>query len=79
MDNVKKITLLTVRSMLRKNGAITVGLLPNKVRLGNMWMQPHWVTLLSIDDLERTVSEYKYYNCNSELGTNLSYYIKEEV
>lgn len=54
----------------------TVYLLPNKVRLDNAWIKP-----FAIDDsqgrtFDKVVNDYKYYNCNSETGNNVAYYIE---
>ena len=60
------------------NGFGTVYLLPSKMRTDNMWMSPMPISL----DWELTfvgaVNAFRYYNCNSELGKGVAFYLKEE-
>ena len=43
-----------------------------------MWMRPYLIKTNSYDKFQDECSKYIYYNCNSELGEHLAYYITEE-
>lgn len=71
---LKKVNVTSAKKSF-ENGQ-TVYLLPNKVRLDNAWIKP-----FAIDDsqgrtFDKVVNDYKYYNCNSETGNNVAYYIE---
>lgn len=60
-----------------------VYVLPNKVRVENDWLIPmpieryHDDPLINDLPFDKWLTEYSYYNCNSELGNQLSYYLDE--
>lgn len=57
----------------------TVRLLPNKLRLANVWFLPAEITWQSLADdmisFEGFVNEYESRNCNSEVGRNVAFYL----
>ena len=54
----------------------TIYLLPSRIRLDNMWIQPYSINVSSGADFDRMVNNYKYYNCNSEAGLDVAFYIQ---
>ena len=64
------------------NEGYTIKLIPCKVRLENLWIEPSYVTLEKLNEwdtnFEKFVNAYSYYNCNSELGNHLAYYLNVE-
>ena len=56
------------------NEGKSIYLLPNKVRVDNMWIQPFEVNNNHNDSLDSIINAYAYYNCNSELGNRVSFY-----
>ena len=62
-----------------KNGNkdFEIYVLPCKVRINNIWMSPYKIVANSYDKFQDECSKYMYYNCNSELGEHLNYYITE--
>lgn len=56
------------------NEGTSIYLLPNKVRLGNIWIKPAEINNKHNDSLDSLVNAYAYYNCNSELGNKVSFY-----
>lgn len=75
MKNLKRVNKTIIKSIIKKQGACTVNMLPCKVRLENMWMSPYEIKLTSLEELEKTINQYAYYNCNNELGYYPAYYI----
>lgn len=54
---------------------VRVGLVPCKANLNSAWISPVWVTVSSIEEFEKAVNEFTYYNCNNTVGTYPHYYI----
>ena len=77
-----KIKFNQVKAIIRrevKNGNnFEIYVLPCNVRINNMWMRPYLIKTNSYDKFQDECSKYIYYNCNSELGEHLAYYITEE-
>jgi len=48
-----------------------------------MWIKPHEINLERVknevvyNNFDSLVNNYSYYNCNSEMGNYISYYVKE--
>lgn len=76
---MKRIKKMTVKAAIRKQGQITVGLLPCKANPMSVWMSPYWMTFYNVTDFEKTVNSFTCYNCNNELGKYPAYYIKDGV
>ena len=72
---MKKVTKTTVKKLIKDNGSIEISLIPCKANLNSIWISPIKVTISSLEELERTVNEYSYYNCNNEVGNYPHYYI----
>lgn len=53
---MKRIKKQTVKAILRKEGQITVGLIPCKANPNSVWVSPYWMTFYSVKDLEITVA-----------------------
>lgn len=72
---MKKLTKAQVKKVL-KNETVEVGLVPCKANLNSMWISPMWLTLASVEDFEKAINEYTYYNCNNVVGKYPHYYVK---
>lgn len=63
----------------RFNKGCYVWLLPCNVRFNNMWMQPYCISydmeICENKSFSDIVNQYAYYNCNSELGRNVKYFV----
>ena len=66
------------REVKNGNKDFEIYVLPCKVRINNIWMSPYKIVANSYDKFQDECSKYMYYNCNSELGEHLNYYITEE-
>lgn len=67
-----------IRREAKNDNNFEIYVLPCNVRINNMWMSPYKIVTDSYDKFQDKCSEYMYYNCNSELGKHLAYYITEE-
>ena len=58
------------------NSGKTVYLLPNKVRLDNMWIRPFAISIDNADgkSFDAILNSYSFYNCNSETGNGIAFY-----
>jgi len=69
----------TVKSLISKKGywkGFLVASKVNPVHIDGGWHLGFIVTLTSLDDLEKTIEQFSYYNCNNELGNRVSFYEK---
>lgn len=74
-----KLTLSQVRSRLNKlkdGESIKIGLLPCKANPNSVWISPTWLEFSDYESLKQCANEYAYYNCNSQLGYRVSYWIE---
>lgn len=69
----------TVKKALKLNQGIIVGLLPCKVVEDNQYMSMYITMVFSLEELERLINEYTYYNCNYEVGYYPKYFISQHV
>lgn len=76
MSDLKKVTKTQVKSIIKKEGKIQVGMIPCKMNVHGMWMKPYWQSFSSIDEFEGVINSYSYYNCNYEVGSYPSYYVE---
>lgn len=77
-----KIKFNQVKAIIRrevKNGNyFEIYVLPCKVICNNAWVKPYRIMAKSLEEFQSKINSYEYYNCNSELGEHLNYYITEE-
>lgn len=74
-----RVTKKEARDLYRAGG---VYVLPSKVRpsFDNFWIQPMLLSVrkpngsISLRTFDKVLNEYKYYNCNDELGNCTRYY-----
>lgn len=68
-----RVTKKEARDLYRAGG---VYVLPSKVRpsFDNFWIQPMLLNNISLRTFDKALNEYKYYNCNDELGNCTRYY-----
>lgn len=79
---MKKLTKTQVIALIKKLNAgqkVKVSLLPSKTSYSGYkcWIQPYEIETDNITDFTKTINEFSYYNCNSEVGNTVHYYIKE--
>lgn len=81
----KRVNKATARKLY--NQGCTILLLPCNVSESaldgnNCWVKPVIISVDTCDEMfnkfDRTVREFQYYNCNSELGYYPHYYVSEE-
>lgn len=72
---MRKVNVNTARKMFDAEN--TVYLLPNKVRLGSVWIQPCAIDNKCEESFDSHVNAYRYYNCNNEVGNSVAYYVSE--
>ena len=65
------------REVKNGNKDFEIYVLPCKVRIDNIWINPYKIVANSYDKFQDECGKYMYYNCNSELGEHLNYYIAE--
>lgn len=57
----------------------TVWLLPSNVRFdfNSTWVRPYKISVKTCygNEFDNIINEFAYYNCNSELGKSVHYYI----
>ena len=68
-----RVTKKEARDLYRAGG---VYVLPSKVHpsFNNFWIQPMLLSNISLRTFDSALAEYKYYNCNDELGNCTRYY-----
>lgn len=69
----------TVKSLIAKNGYWTGFLVANKVNpvhVKGCWQLGTRVKVSSIEELDKAINRFAYYNCNRELGNRVSFYNK---
>ena len=84
MVSYKRVMKPLARKMF--NCGISIKLLPCKVSdsalVDSTWVEPMEISLLTsphdINNFDRLVNEYEYYNCNAELGYYSKYFVSEE-
>ncbi len=69
----KKVNVRGARSRFKKGE--TVYVLPNRMWVYSIWQAP--AVIPADSDFENFCAHYAYYNCNSETGKSLAYYVEE--
>ena len=61
------------------NEGYTIRVLPCKMRLANVWVDPYEINKAYLEERETTFDKfcnsYSYYNCNNELGRYIAFYL----
>lgn len=70
---MKKVTKHRVKKVIREKGTWKGMLIPSNCYPGGFWVKGFSVELTQ-ESLERTINEFEYYNCNSELGYYTHFY-----
>lgn len=72
----KKLVRVTKKEARQLYNAGGVYVLPSKVcpSFDNFWIQPMLLNNISLKTFDKALNEYKYYNCNDELGNCTRYY-----
>lgn len=68
----------TVKSKIRKEGKWIGYIAPNKVAPYHVvggWGIGLKITVKSLKELERVIRDYQIYNCNSELGYRVKFWV----
>lgn len=85
---LKRITEKKVNNIINnpsKHEGLTIYMLPVKANPESPWINGFFelyidkIIYMDSVDYYRYINECKYYNCNSELGSYLKYYIEEDV
>ena len=76
MENFVKISKADARKKFAEGK--TIYLTASKIRLGNMWVQPVAVDNSESREFEKVLDAFRYYNCNTECGLGVRYYLKSE-
>ncbi|MFZ3591514.1 hypothetical protein ACOI1C_20370 [Bacillus sp. DJP31] len=69
----------TVKSLITKNEYWTGFLVANKVNPAHIegyWHLGFRKTVSSIEELDKAINRFAYYNCNREVGNHVSFYKK---
>ena len=82
---MKKITKNQAWEKFKKGK--TIYLLPSKANLNSIWVSPYSLTKQSYEEnsiyenlfdfFNCMLNAYSYYNCNSETGKRIAFYVKE--
>lgn len=67
-----------VKAMLRKGESFTGFIAPsnvNQFHINDGWHIGMSVTFTTIEDMETTIRDFAYYNCNSELGQHVRFWM----
>ena len=68
-----------IRREVKNDNYFEIYVLPCKVMYNNnLWIKPYRIMANSLEAFQNEINSYEYYNCNSELGEHLNYYITEE-
>lgn len=64
------------RARKEYNAGNNVFLLPSKAVPGSIWIQPFKINKNTLQrDFETVLNEYAYYNCSTETGKRVTYYL----
>lgn len=76
---MKKITLAQVKKMIREGSGQVIRLVPCKMSPVGMWGVWHDTSLKgkTLEEFDKIVNSFYYYNCNNETGNRIHYYIVE--
>lgn len=82
-ERIYKFQLKDKMKKLADNETMTVMFLPSKANPYSNWFKGVGVAVTNkgvvvgdeIVDLDKYINEFAYYNCNSELGNRVAYYI----
>lgn len=74
---MEKITLNQLKAIIKKGENKTVRLVPSKMSPVGMWGVWHDIQTesLSMEDLNKIINSFSYYNCTTETGLRIHYYI----
>lgn len=75
---MKKVNKTQARKLFNKG--VTLFLLPSKVGFNNCWISPYRLNINECEnekDFDKIVNAYSYYNCNTDLGKIISYYVED--
>lgn len=78
---MRKITKSQVKARikrLKEGEKLDLTLFPSKCGPFNtVWVKGFEVEVDSLEEFEKIVNSFSYYNCNSELGNRVHFYVKE--
>lgn len=75
---LKKVTKATIKALIKKEGKANFIICPSKCfpNFGHPFNMACEVTACSVEELEKKINSFVYYNCNNELGNRVHFYIK---
>lgn len=67
------------KARIKFNAGCTIYLIQDMMRLDNAWQSPCPINMekSSEKDFDKLVNAFQYYNCDSERGRGVKYFIKE--
>lgn len=77
IDGQKVLRLSKMRARKLFNEGRIIFIIPNKCRLDNMWVRPMRIQKSEEVSFDTLVNSAIFYNCCSELGYYLRYYVLE--
>lgn len=74
---MKRINMRQARKLYNEGTAIY--LLPSKIILGSVWFLPIRISLDSYDpgSFDAEVNTFRYYNCTTETGKRVHFYVED--
>lgn len=72
---LQKVTLATLKKLLKENGKVEFYSAPCKINIYSPFCGLFKSTVKNIKELTNTIANIEYYNCSSETGKYLHYYI----
>ena len=76
---MKSINKNTVKAQIRRGKSFIGYIAPsnvNSMHISSGWHIGMRVEFTSIEEMEKALSEFSYYNCNSELGMRIRFWVK---
>ena len=72
---LQKVTLATLKKLLKENGKVEFYSAPCKINIFSPFFGLFESTVKSTKELTNIIASIEYYNCSSETGKYLHYYI----
>lgn len=65
------------KARIKYNDGKTIYLIPDMMRLDNAWQHPCPIDNKSGVDFDARVNEFSYYNCDTERGRGVKYFVED--
>lgn len=79
MRGVNYVRIDKKKARIKFNTGNTIYLIQDMMRLDNAWQSPCPISIKESyeKDFDKLVNDFRYYNCDSERGHGVKYFIKE--